>query len=191
MTDPNSGNPPTDDIPLLEDVIPVLDEAVDLPAASTAGTHNPGGALDHPVLPGYSADEPPTVAELEELLFAERERLRKGGAGGAAGANKANPFLPPHILERLKNNPRNLVEELAQTGAALDASAAILRTKVRAERLNRGGAKADQVQVAGAGRRDERERARLRQQLVDDLVDEYLPLMAAELRRRLQRLLGD
>lgn len=187
MTDPKSGKPPTDDIPILEDVIPVLDETVDLPAAT--GASKP--AADAAVLPGFHPDEPPTVAELEELLFAEREQRRKDSPGGGTNTHKANPFLPPHILERLKNHPRNLVEELAQTGAALDASAAILRTKVRAERLSRGGSKADQVQVAGAARRDERERARLRQQLVDDLVDEYLPLIAAELRRRLQRLLGD
>lgn len=99
-----------------------------------------------------------------------------------------NPFLPQHILDRLNQGKRNLVEEIAQSSAALDASTAILRTHARAERLHRPAyteAKPQQYSFA-------RDKSALqKQKLVDDLVEEYLPLIAAELRRRLRRILDE
>lgn len=99
-----------------------------------------------------------------------------------------NPFLPQHILDRLNAGKRNLVEEIAQSSAALDASTAILRTHARAERLNRPAyteAKPQQHSFA----RDKS--AQQKQKIVDDLVEEYLPLIAAELRRRLRKILDE
>jgi hypothetical protein len=99
-----------------------------------------------------------------------------------------NPFLPQHILDRLNAGKRNLVEEIAQSSAALDASTAILRTHARAERLNRptyAETKPQQYSFA----RDKS--AMQKQKIVDDLVEEYLPLIAAELRRRLRKILDE
>lgn len=99
-----------------------------------------------------------------------------------------NPFLPQHILDRLNAGKRNLVEEIAQSSAALDASTAILRTHARAERLNRPTyteAKPQQYSFA-------RDKSTMqKQKIVDDLVEEYLPLIAAELRRRLRKILDE
>lgn len=92
-----------------------------------------------------------------------------------------NPFLPKHILDRL-NHGRNLVEEIAQSSAALDASTAALR----AERLTKP-AYGEQHSVATTTTTTKE--VHDKHQLVDDLVEEYLPLLAAELRRRLNRLL--
>jgi len=99
-----------------------------------------------------------------------------------------NPFLPQHILDRLNQGKRNLVEEIAQSSAALDASTAILRTHARAERLAKpayGETKPAQYSFS----RDKS--AQQKQKMVDDLVEEYLPLIAAELRRRLRKILDE
>lgn len=98
-----------------------------------------------------------------------------------------NPFLPQHILDRLNQGKRNLVEEIAQSSAALDASTAILRTHARAERLTKPTYSEPRPQHSFS--RDKT--AQQKQKMVDDLVEEYLPLIAAELRRRLRKLLDE
>jgi hypothetical protein len=98
-----------------------------------------------------------------------------------------NPFLPQHILDRLNQGKRNLVEEIAQSSAALDASTAILRTHARAERLTKPTYSEARPQHSFS--RDKS--AQQKQKMVDDLVEEYLPLIAAELRRRLRKLLDE
>lgn len=98
-----------------------------------------------------------------------------------------NPFLPQHILDRLNQGNRNLVEEIAQSGAALDASTAILRTRAKADRLNKSASPDYRYQEPAP-----QDRTTVRKQkLIDDLVDEYLPLLAAELRKRLKRILDE
>lgn len=99
-----------------------------------------------------------------------------------------NPFLPQHILDRLNQGKRNLVEEIAQSGAALDASTAILRA--RADRLHKPSF-SDQSNnvITNSYTRDKS--TYKKQQLVDELVDEYLPLLASELRRRLRKILDE
>lgn len=99
-----------------------------------------------------------------------------------------NPFLPQHILDRLNQGKRNLVEEIAQSGAALDASTAILRA--RAERLHKPSF-SDQSNNVITNSYSRDKSAYKKQQLVDDLVDEYLPLLASELRRRLRKILDE
>lgn len=98
-----------------------------------------------------------------------------------------NPFLPQHILDRLNQGKRNLVEEIAQSSAALDASTAILRTHARAERLSRPTYSENRPQYSFS--RDKS--AQQKQKMIDDLVEEYLPLIAAELRRRLRKILDE
>ncbi|MCR6651746.1 MAG: hypothetical protein NVV73_09785 [Cellvibrionaceae bacterium] len=98
-----------------------------------------------------------------------------------------NPFLPQHILDRLNQGKRNLVEEIAQSSAALDASTAILRTHARAERLAKPAYSDAKPQYSFS--RDKS--AQQKQKMVDDLVEEYLPLLAAELRRRLRKILDE
>ncbi len=100
-----------------------------------------------------------------------------------------NPFLPQHILDRLNQGKRNLVEEIAQSSAALDASTAILRTHARADRLTRSSYGEAKPQQHHAFTRDKS--AQQKQKIVDDLVEEYLPLIAAELRRRLRKILDE
>jgi hypothetical protein len=98
-----------------------------------------------------------------------------------------NPFLPQHILDRLNQGKRNLVEEIAQSSAALDASTAILRTHARAERLSKPAYSDSKQQYSFS-----RDKSALqKQKMVDDLVEEYLPLLAAELRRRLRKMLDE
>lgn len=98
-----------------------------------------------------------------------------------------NPFLPQHILDRLNQGKRNLVEEIAQSSAALDASTAILRTHARAERLAKPAYSDSKPQYSFS-----RDKSALqKQKMVDDLVEEYLPLLAAELRRRLRKMLDE
>lgn len=99
-----------------------------------------------------------------------------------------NPFLPQHILDRLNQGKRNLVEEIAQSGAALDASTAMLRTRARADRQQRSLYGEPQPTTTNPPR--DRVSTR-KQQLVDDLVEEYLPLLASELRKRLKKMLDE
>lgn len=104
-----------------------------------------------------------------------------------------NPFLPQHILDRLNSGKRNLVEEIAQSGAALDASTAMLRTRARAERMHRPSFSDESNNTTNNtyGRDTRDKSAYKKQQLVDELVDEYLPLLASELRRRLRKILDE
>lgn len=104
-----------------------------------------------------------------------------------------NPFLPQHILDRLNSGKRNLVEEIAQSGAALDASTAMLRTRARAERMHKPSFSDESNHKTNSNYpRDSRDKsAHKKQQLVDELVDEYLPLLASELRRRLRKILDE
>lgn len=101
-----------------------------------------------------------------------------------------NPFLPKHILDRL-NQGRNLVEEIAQSGAALDASTAILRTHARAERLSRPSHASDTEEHRSHQSFSKDKSELKKQKLIDDLVEDYLPLLAAELRRRLRKMLDE
>lgn len=101
-----------------------------------------------------------------------------------------NPFLPQHILDRLNQGRRDLVEEIAQSGAALDASTAMLRTRAQAERINRPSfSEPSSSTTSNHFSRDKS--AYKKQQLIDELVDEYLPLLASELRRRLKKILDE
>ncbi len=94
---------------------------------------------------------------------------------------KENPFLPQHILDRLQGSGRNLVEEIARSSATLEACTALLRTRAATDRL-----------LSSATRLAAEDQSLVRKQkLVDELVDDYLPLIAAELRRRLHRMLDE
>lgn len=95
-----------------------------------------------------------------------------------------NPFLPQHILDKLSQGRKDLADDIVQSSAALDVSTAILRTQARAERMNKPTLNNNPFST-----RDRT--AKAKQQLVDDLVEEYLPLVAAELRRRLHKLLDE
>jgi hypothetical protein len=105
------------------------------------------------------------------------------------GAKKSdNPFLPKQLLDRLNQGKRNLVEEIAQSSAALDASAAILREHARTDRY----IKTSQTEVKLTTPSHPKDRLTpQKQKLIDELVDEYLPLLAAELRKRLRKILDD
>lgn len=99
-----------------------------------------------------------------------------------------NPFLPKHILDRLNDGRRNLVEEIAQSGAALDASTAMLRSRAQADRIKRNR----QVENQDPHTQSRNDKAAFQNhRLVDNLVEEYLPIIATELRRRLKRMLDE
>lgn len=110
------------------------------------------------------------------------------GAGPSLTQKRENPFLPQHVLDRLNMGRRNLVEEIAQSGAALDASTAILRA--RADRTQRPASTDTKPSLHGGQSANDKS-ARKKQQMLDDLVDEYLPLLASELRRRLKKMLDE
>lgn len=146
----------------------------------------------------------PAAPEMEPAPLPTAESYTPASAGGTPAPpppevppltkplpkKSENPFLPQHILDRLNQGKRNLVEEIAQSSAALDASTAILRTHARADRLSRpayGESKPQQQHYSF--NRDKS--SQQKQKLVDDLVEEYLPLIAAELRRRLRKILDE
>lgn len=142
---------------------------VEPPAPSAAPVSTPNSVAQTPFTP------PPAPAE-----------------GRPLPKKSENPFLPQHILDRLNQGKRNLVEEIAQSSAALDASTAILRTHARAERLNRSTYGSSAYGDSGPQYSFSRDKSAMqKQKLVDDLVDEYLPLIAAELRRRLRKMLDE
>lgn len=96
----------------------------------------------------------------------------------------SNPFLPQHILDRLNHGRRNLVEEIAQSGAALDASTAMIRARSRHEHSPQAPSR---DRSTGVQEDDQLRKSSAKQkQLIDELVEEYLPLLAAELRKRLK-----
>ena len=98
------------------------------------------------------------------------------------GAKSENPFLPQHILDKLSQGRKDLADDIVQSSASLDMSTAILRTHARAERVGKPNLNNNPFSSKDRASKE-------KQKLIDDLVDEYLPLMAAELRRRLHKLL--
>jgi hypothetical protein len=126
--------------------------------------------------------EPPIVEQ-------HIEKVEPGRDDVSPTKKSENPFLPQHILDRLNQGKRNLVEEIAQSSAALDASTAILRTHARAERLHKPVFTETKTTANFSFSRDRA--AQQKQKIVDELVDDYLPLLAAELRRRLRKLLDE
>lgn len=91
--------------------------------------------------------------------------------------SSSNPFLPDHVVQALRRGNESLVQEIAQSSEALNASAALMRSyqKNSPSRLR-------------FEERDEgvNQRRAERYKLVDELVQEYLPLIAADLRRKLR-----
>lgn len=179
-----------------DDGIQTLQDRVD---ETTVGEASHDGTVNDPE--PSTGQTPQDIARLEAIVFGEgppepqhltdtsevnegKEHIEPPHAAPQVGLKKSeNPFLPKHILDRL-NHGRNLVEEIAQSSAALDASTAVLR----AERLTKP---AYGEQHSAATTTTTTKEAHDKHQLVDDLVEEYLPLLAAELRRRLNRLLDE
>lgn len=101
----------------------------------------------------------------------------------------SNPFLPQHILDRLNQGRRNLVEEIAASGAALDASTAMLRARTHTERERHAKAQQHHEAPNGSPSHSQDLETAQTQILIDEIVDEYLPLLASELRKRLKAVL--
>ncbi len=126
--------------------------------------------------------------EIDSALFAHADAIQSPAkvtrnivTPSLQTQKKENPFLPQHILDRLQGSGRNLVEEIAQSSAALEACTALLRTRAATDRL-----------LSSATRLAAEDQSLVRKQkLVDELVEDYLPLIAAELRRRLHKMLDE
>lgn len=178
-----------DDAPLvtLQEVVP--DEVVpdnDLTGTLDAATFaEPPQAQQAPLAPPSEA----TDALSETMTFAPVKDADATVAPSPFSKplpeKSSNPFLPQHILDKLNKGRKDLADDIAQSSAALDVSTALLRTHARAERISRP----QQHNTNPFASKDTREKQK--QQLVDDLVDEYVPLIAAELRRRLHKLLDE
>ena len=153
-------------------------------ATSTAAEQTNAAAVTTAAEPPVSLDDSATIPvdEAIELEMTMMHREFHAPDPAPMMPRKENPFLPQHILNRLQGSSRNLVEEIAQSSAALEASTALLRNnKSRAARL------APAAQALAA---DDRLSLK-KQKMIDDLVDDYMPLIAAELRRRLRRMLEE
>lgn len=149
-----------------------------------------------PKTPTNPATETPTGTVADTPLWAQAKSATPSDPRQTAPANLVmppfskplpeksdNPFLPQHILDKLNQGRKNLAEDI-QTSAALDMSTALLRAQARAERVNKPQQFNNPFSNRDRATRD-------KQKLVDDLVEEYLPLVAAELRRRLLKLLDE
>lgn len=188
---------PLDDAPLADDSIPLLTEttrtqAIDdtpsqeLVTASHASVALPGNELQAPDAETAPADD--DAIEIDSELFAHADAIQRPVTTtndvitpSLRNPKKENPFLPQHILDRLQGSGRNLVEEIARSSAALEACTALLRTRAATDRL-----------LSSATRLAAEDQSLVRKQkLVDELVDDYLPLIAAELRRRLHKMLDE
>ena len=96
----------------------------------------------------------------------------------------ANPFLPKHIIDKLDQGRKDLEDDILQSSAALDVSTALLRTHARAEQMS--STRTNNNPFAAKDRVSQQ-----KQKLVDEIVEEYLPLLASEMRRRLHKMLDD
>jgi len=95
-----------------------------------------------------------------------------------------NPFLPKQLIDKLDEGRKSLEDDIMQSSASLDMSTALLRTHARADRMNN-------LQSSNNPFSAKDSVSQQKQKLVDEVVDEYLPLLAAEMRRRLHKLLDD
>lgn len=164
------------------------EEMLDLQSALAARSEAPGTTA--PANPAPTKTDPASALNLAAaaLLESTRSAAESGADGAAEPPRKTeNPFLPQHILDKLHQGRRTLVEEIAQSSAALDASTALFRSRTRPDRFERIAALGQLSPPTHAKSRisDQRD------QMVDELVAEFLPLVAAELRRRLKRMLND
>lgn len=151
--------------------------------ASVALLNNPqqAAAPESEVHEDQTIEIDPAITLDVESFHALPKSGQNSAAPPARSQKKENPFLPQHILDRLHGSSRNLVEEIAQSSAALEACTALLRTRAVTDRL-----------LSSATRLAAEDKSLVRKQkLVDELVDDYLPLIAAELRRRLHKMLDE
>ncbi len=164
-----------------EKPMPVSQSTTD---ATPTATEQPGMAPITTAEPPITIDDTAALP-VDDAIALEMTMMRRelhGSDPAPLVPRKENPFLPQHILNRLQGSSRSLVEEIAQSSAALEASTALLRNnKSRAARL------APAAQAVAA---DDRLSLK-KQKMIDDLVDDYMPLIAAELRRRLRRMLDE
>ncbi len=173
----------------LSEVVPVVNEVVTeskpvAPAATSTEESTASEPIDTSESTVQSQPAPLTPLTPAETGKRQTELLNVPGAPvppNLSPSKRENPFLPQHILDKLNKGRQELEADFVQSSAALDVSTAILRTHARAERLGR-------PQMNNPFSAKDRE-ALERQKLVDQLVDEYLPLVAAELRRRLNQML--
>jgi len=104
-----------------------------------------------------------TQTSVQQSLFAPVETPVKPSRPMAKGEN---PFLPPHIRERLTQNKNTILEELAHVGESLN------RHDKRTQ---------EQAAMYSSGSADDG--------IIDELVAKYLPKIEQELRARLKEQL--
>ena len=92
--------------------------------------------------------------------------------------------MPKHIIDKLDQGRKDLEDDILQSSAALDVSTALLRTHARAEQMS--STRTNNNPFAAKDRVSQQ-----KQKLVDEIVEEYLPLLASEMRRRLHKMLDD
>ncbi len=85
-----------------------------------------------------------------------------------------NPFLPKHLRERLNKSKSNLMEDIARSTDALNASSAFLRNYSAPTEASEPKSGSSNVRSS-------------HKELIDSLVAQYLPIIEAELRKRLEQ----
>ncbi len=137
-------------------------------------------SFDSTIEPLYDTDEIQTL-QLTEAISEEELSLTQDGTMDNQLSAGGNPFLPSHILKQLKQDNAGLIEEIAQSGDALNASTALIRAHTRAKPSN--------FTPRETNTRDERKVSRYK--TIDDLVEKYLPVIEADLRRKLRDVVDE
>ncbi len=119
---------------------------------------------------------PPPAPQAKTQSAAPSEPARTG--------HSTNPFLPKQLIDKLDEGRKSLEDDIMQSSASLDMSTALLRTHARADRMNNPHSNNNPFSAKD-------NISQQKQKLVDEVVDEYLPLLAAEMRRRIHKLLDD
>jgi hypothetical protein len=160
-----------------------------------------------PLLSAVEVVETPPLALVVELETpvpqaspAEPDQLAPNELPGSDD----NPFLPKHLRERLNQSKTSLLEEIARSSQALDASTALLRNFAEKKTEKPAKPPVEKQSADKPAAKPERrfsaflaavsaENAALDAvdaELVETLVAKYLPLIEADLRQQLRRLLS-
>ncbi len=111
----------------------------------------------------------------------------------ALSSNEENPFLPQHLRDRLDKSKNSLIKEIALSDESLEASRALLRNFTYDKAT---------TQTTPLSRKTELGESKIsishplakqsnHQELIDGLVEKYLPMIESDLRQHLTLLLEE
>lgn len=141
-------------------------------------------------------------AQLEETPLAQSHAKDNQEISGTSKSDIAktealdireeNPFLPQHLRDRLDQSKNSLFQEIARSGESLEASTALLRNFAYDKTTFKGASnRAAEPNSSKTSTSSSHLKQQNHQDIIDSLVEKYLPMIETDLRQHLTLLLEE